>query len=122
VHVLYLEDSEADAALVEALLAEGGVACKLDWVETPEAFAAALEMGGIHVILSDNTLPSYDGLAALARARERCPDVPFIFVSGTLGEETAIDRLCAQRAALAARSGGPAGARGSRRARREQAP
>jgi diguanylate cyclase (GGDEF)-like protein len=92
-HVLYLEDSEADAALVEALLAEGGVACKLDWVETPEAFAEALEMGGIHVILSDNTLPSYDGLAALARARERCPDVPFIFVSGTLGEETAIESL-----------------------------
>ena len=91
--VLYLEDSEADAALVEALLAEGGIACTLTRVETPEAFAAALEAGGFHLILSDNTLPSYDGLSALARARERCPEVPFIFVSGTLGEETAIESL-----------------------------
>jgi PleD family two-component response regulator len=93
VHVLYLEDSEADVALVEALLAEGGIACTLTRVETPEAFAAALEAGGFHLILSDNTLPYYDGLSALARARERCPDIPFIFVSGTLGEETAIDSL-----------------------------
>ena len=93
VHVLYLEDSEADAALVEALLAEGGIACTLTRVETPKAFAAALEAGGFHLILSDNALPSYDGLSALARARERCPDIPFIFVSGTLGEETAIESL-----------------------------
>ena len=92
-HVLYLEDSEADAALVEALLAEGGIACTLTRVETPKAFAEALEAGGFRLILSDNTLPSYDGLSALARARERCPDVPFIFVSGTLGEETAIESL-----------------------------
>jgi diguanylate cyclase (GGDEF)-like protein len=93
VHVLYLEDSEADAALVEALLAEGGIACTLTRVETPKAFAAALEAGGFHLILSDNTLPSYDGLSALARARERCPDTPFIFVSATLGEETVIESL-----------------------------
>ena len=91
--VLYLEDSEADAALVEALLVEGGIAYTLTRVETPEAFAAALEAGGFHLILSDNTLPSYDGLSALAHARERCPDIPFIFVSGTLGEETAIESL-----------------------------
>ncbi len=93
VRVLYLEDSEADAALVEALLAEAGIAYELDRVETPEAFAAALEEGGFHIILADNALPSYDGLSALARVRERCPEVPFIFVSGTLGEETAIESL-----------------------------
>ena len=90
VHVLYLEDSEADAALVEALLAEGWIAGALTRVETPKAFAAALEAGGF---LSDNALPCYDGLSALAGARERCPDIPFIFVSGTLGEETAIESL-----------------------------
>lgn len=93
VRVLYLEDSEADAALVEALLAEGGIACQLDRVESPGAFAAALEAGGFHIILSDNALPSYDGLAALAYARKRCPEIPFIFVSGTLGEEAAIESL-----------------------------
>ena len=93
VRVLYLEDSAADAALVEALLLEGGIACNLTRVETGEAFAAALEEGGFHIILSDHTLPSYDSLSALARARERCPEVPFIFVSGTLGEEAAIESL-----------------------------
>lgn len=93
VRVLYLEDSEADAALVEALLAEAGIACKLDRVETPETFAAALDEGGFGIILSDNNLPSYDGFSALARARECCPDIPFIFVSGTLGEEAAIESL-----------------------------
>jgi len=93
VRVLYLEDSEADAALVEALLLEGGIACNLTRVETGEAFAAALEEGGFHIILSDHTLPSYNSLSALARARESCPEVPFIFVSGTLGEEAAIESL-----------------------------
>ncbi|MGH8569835.1 MAG: diguanylate cyclase domain-containing protein, partial [Gammaproteobacteria bacterium] len=93
VRVLYLEDSETDAALVEALLLEGGIGCSLTRVETAEAFAAALEEGGFHIILSDHTLPSYDSLSALACARERCPDVPFVFVSGTLGEEAAIESL-----------------------------
>ncbi|MGH8562814.1 MAG: putative bifunctional diguanylate cyclase/phosphodiesterase [Gammaproteobacteria bacterium] len=93
VRVLYLEDSETDAALVEALLLEGGIACSLTRVETAEAFGAALVEGGFHIILSDHTLPSYDSLSALACARERCPEVPFIFVSGTLGEEAAIESL-----------------------------
>ncbi|MGH8478324.1 MAG: putative bifunctional diguanylate cyclase/phosphodiesterase [Gammaproteobacteria bacterium] len=93
VRVLYLEDSEADAALVEALLLEGGIACSLARVETAEAFAAALAEGGFHIILSDHTLPSYDGLSALTLARERCSDIPFIFVSATLGEEAAIESL-----------------------------
>ena len=112
VRVLYLEDSEADAALVEALLAEGAIACTLDRIDTPEAFAAALVEGGFHIILSDHTLPSYDGLSALALARARCPEVPFIFVAGTLGEETAIEslkagayRLRAQKSPLAPRAG-----------------
>jgi diguanylate cyclase (GGDEF)-like protein len=91
--VLYLEDSEADAALVEVLLAEGGIACTVNRVETAEAFAAALEAGGFQIILSDNALPGYDGLRALALARQRCPEVPFILVSGTLGEEAAIESL-----------------------------
>ncbi len=93
VRVLHLEDSEADASLVEALLQDGGIACTVLRVETEEAFTAALEEGGFNIILADNSLPSYDGLSALARARERCPELPFIFVSGTLGEEVAIESL-----------------------------
>ncbi|MGH2709452.1 MAG: diguanylate cyclase domain-containing protein, partial [Actinomycetota bacterium] len=93
IRVLYLEDSDADAELVRALLDEAGIACELTRVETQAAFAAALEAGEFTLILSDNALPAYDGLSALAYARERCPDLPFIFVSGTLGEEAAIESL-----------------------------
>jgi len=56
-------------------------------------FVSALERGGIDLILSDYTLPGFDGSSALEIAREKVPDVPFIFVSGTLGEEAAIDGL-----------------------------
>ncbi len=49
--------------------------------------------GGFDLILTDYTLPSFDGLSALKIALEKCPDVPFIFVSGTLGEEVAIEAL-----------------------------
>ena len=93
IRVLYLEDSDADAELVQALLEEAGIACELTRVETRAEFAAALEAGGFTLILSDGTLPAYDGLSALAYARERCPDLPFILVSGTLGEEAAIESL-----------------------------
>ena len=93
IRVLYLEDSEADSELVQALLEEAGIACELTRVETQAEFAAALEAGGFTLILSDKALPAYDGLSALADARERCPDLPFILVSGTLGEEAAIESL-----------------------------
>jgi len=93
IRVLYLEDSEADSELVQALLEEAGIACELTRVETQAEFAAALEAGGFTLILSDIALPAYDGLSALADARERCPDLPFILVSGTLGEEAAIESL-----------------------------
>ena len=62
-------------------------------VETQADFFAALEQGGFDLILADYTLPSFDGLSALKIALEKCPDVPFIFVSGTLGEEVAIEAL-----------------------------
>src|SRR5918992_4093498 len=90
IRILYLEDSEADAELVQALLEEGGVACALTRVETEEAFIAALESGELDLILSDKSLPTYDGFSALARARQRRPEVPFILVSGTLGDEEAV--------------------------------
>ena len=90
IRILYLEDSEADAELVQALLEEGGVACALTRVETEEAFIAALESGELDLILSDKSLPTYDGLSALVRARQRRPEVPFILVSGILGDEEAV--------------------------------
>src|SRR5439155_24960424 len=62
-------------------------------VESRTEFEAALDQAGFDLILSDFTLPSYDGLSALKIARQKTPCVPFIFVSGTIGEEAAIESL-----------------------------
>src|SRR3989338_4017828 len=93
IRILHLEDNPTDSELIQSLLEADGMAGELVRVETREHFLAGLEQGVWHLILSDNTLPSFDGLAALALAREKCPDVPFIFFSGTLGEDVAIEAL-----------------------------
>ena len=62
-------------------------------IETREEFVAAMERGGFDLILADYSLPSFDGLSALAIARKTRPEVPFIFVSGAIGEEFAIETL-----------------------------
>jgi len=91
--VLHLEDNANDAELLQAALESEGIVSDVTRVETRVDFLAALEQGGFDVVLADYTLPSFDGLSALNLARETCPDVPFIFVSGTLGEEVAIEAL-----------------------------
>ncbi len=93
VHFLHLEDSMDDVLIVRAALDRAGIAHKITRVQTEGEFDRALRQGGYDVILGDFGLPGYDGLAALKLARERCPDVPFIFVSGTMGEDAAIDAL-----------------------------
>ncbi len=91
--VLHLEDDPNDAELIRAALHSEGIVSHVARVETRADFLASLEQGGVDIILADYTLPSFDGLSALNIALERCPDVPFIFVSGTLGEEVAIEAL-----------------------------
>ena len=91
--MMHLEDDKADAELVQETLAMGGVECELSRVTTESEFRATLQEGRIDLILADYTLPSFDGLSALKITREQEPDLPFIFVSGTLGEEIAIDAL-----------------------------
>jgi PAS domain S-box-containing protein len=91
--ILSLEDDPKDAELVQALLEAEEVVCEVTRVETQAEFAAAVEQGHIDLILADYTLPSFDGLSALKLALGKCPDVPFIFVSGTLGEEVAVEAL-----------------------------
>ena len=93
VRVLHLEDDRIHAELTRALLAEEGIACAIEQVATEADFVAALERGGIDLVLADYTLPGFDGLTALALARERFPDLPVIFVTGTMGEEIAIESL-----------------------------
>jgi signal transduction histidine kinase len=92
-HILHLEDDPGDAALVQATLEAGGIPCVTTRVQTRADFVAALELGGIDLILSDYSLPAFDGLSALKIAQARQPDIPVILVSGTLGEELAIDSL-----------------------------
>jgi two-component system cell cycle sensor histidine kinase/response regulator CckA len=93
IRILHLEDNLKDAEFVHATLADEGIACNIVRVESREDFESALNRGEIELIISDVTLPSYDGHAALVLSRAKCPDVPFIFFSGTVGEETAIEAL-----------------------------
>lgn len=91
-HILHLEDNSNDAALILATLEDGGIACKSTRVHTENGFMAALQLG-CDLILSDYSLPTFDGLSALEMARAVQPDLPMIFVSGTLGEERAVEVL-----------------------------
>ena len=91
--ILHLEDDPIDAALVQTTLEIGGVTCTIHCVQHRDEFVAALERGGIDLILSDYTLPAFDGMSALQIACAKWPAIPLIFVSGTLGEERAIDSL-----------------------------
>ena len=91
--ILHLEDDPRDAELVQETLEAGGIVCQVTRVETQADFIASLEQGGFDLILADYTLPSFDGLSALKIAQQKWPHVPFIFVSGTLDEEVAIEAL-----------------------------
>ena len=91
--ILHLEDDPNDVTLVQSTLEAEGIPCIINCVQTRDDFVKALKPGGIDLILSDFSLPAFDGLSALKFAHARCPDVPFILVSGILGEERAIDAL-----------------------------
>ena len=91
--ILYLEDEPRDAELVQASLEAEGIICDLTRAETQAGFVAFLQQGGFDLILADYTLPLFDGISALKIAQEVCPEIPFIFVSGTLVEEMAIEAL-----------------------------
>ena len=92
-HILHLEDDPNDAALVQSLLEADGIGCAITRTETQDDFVAILERGGVDIVLSDYSLPAFDGLSAIKIVRARWPNLPIIMVSGTLGEELAIDSL-----------------------------
>lgn len=91
--VLLLEDVPTDAELVTREIGKLGLPFSTERVETREQFTRSLEQCAPDIILADYNLPQFDGLTALAIAREKCPEVPFVFVSGTLGEERAVETL-----------------------------
>lgn len=93
VRILHLEDNDRDGELIQAMLETSGLSCDITRVQTRSDYVEALHRGGYDLIMSDFSLPSFDGDQALRVARENFPDLPFIFVSGTIGEENAIQAL-----------------------------
>ncbi len=91
--VLHLEDNENDYVLAKEMLAEGGLRCEFELAKGRVEFEAAIRRVKYDVIISDYTIPSYDGLTALSLARQWQQEVPFIFFSGTIGEDIAVESL-----------------------------
>jgi PAS domain S-box-containing protein len=91
--ILVLEDVAADVVLMTHELKAGGIAFEAKRVETRDEFLREIEHRPPDLILSDHGLPGFDGFTALAIARDKCPQTPFIFVTGSMGEELAIDSL-----------------------------
>jgi len=89
--ILILEDIAADAVRINHELRRGGLNFSSTRVETRESFLSEIEHHQPDIILSDHGLPSFDGFTALDIVKEKCPDTPFIFVTGSLGEEFAIN-------------------------------
>jgi len=91
--LLLVEDSEADAEIIARHLAKARIDCVIHRVQTEADLVVALNRGKPDLIISDFSLPQFDGLRALEIAIARAPEVPFIFVSGTIGEERAIEAV-----------------------------
>ncbi|MEN9934055.1 MAG: hypothetical protein RLZZ387_634, partial [Chloroflexota bacterium] len=91
--ILVLEDEPLDAELAVATLEAAGYSVVWERVADRESFLGRLDQPRYDLILADYSLPAFDGVSALRLARERALDIPFILVSGTLGEEVAIDSL-----------------------------
>lgn len=88
-----LEDDIADAELAKYALREGGLDFSFQRVDSQDSFLQELDQTPPDVILSDSALPAFDGRAALRMVQGKRPEIPFIFVTGTMGEEAAIDTL-----------------------------
>jgi DNA-binding NarL/FixJ family response regulator len=92
-HMLCLEDDENDRRLMESVLTKDGLNCQIVQVQERNDFEAILKLNQFDLIVSDFSLPGYDGATALATAKKIQPDTPFILLSGTIGEERAVDFL-----------------------------
>ncbi|MCL5961231.1 MAG: ATP-binding protein [Chloroflexi bacterium] len=93
IRVLIIEDSEIDAELLLRELRQGGYDPVFEQVDTPEAMNQALAGQQWDIIIADYVMPRFSGLAALQQVREKGLDVPFILLSGKVGEDTAVDAM-----------------------------
>ncbi|MEI9895993.1 MAG: PAS domain S-box protein [Chthoniobacter sp.] len=93
VRIIHLEDNVMDREMVAAMLAGNGIDCDIVYAEDRDTFRNLLESENADLIISDFSLPGYDGGRALEMARQMREELPFIFFSGTLGEEAAVESL-----------------------------
>ena len=93
VRILHLEDDPADARLIREQLRRSGLDVTITVAGNREAFEALLAEGGFDLVLSDYHVPRFNGLEALELARSAAPQIPFILVTGALGDERAVELL-----------------------------
>lgn len=93
IKILIVEDNQNDAELMQYQLKKAGLSFISEIVQTSEAFEDALFHFMPDIILSDFALPSFDGITAFHIKQKKSPDIPFIIVSGTLGEERAVELI-----------------------------
>ena len=91
--ILQVEDDELDTELIKGILKRRGVGFEIDRVQSMPQYRAALESKRHSIVLCDYSVPGLDALDVLRVTRELAPDLPFIFLSGTMGEELAIETL-----------------------------
>ena len=91
--VLIVEDSEDSAAIVVKLLQRGGYDVTHERVDNADAMRAALQGGTWDIVISDHRMPEFDAFGALEVRRRCAPDLPFIIVSGVIGEEAAVNAM-----------------------------
>jgi PAS domain S-box-containing protein len=92
IRILHLEDSDDDAELIGHKL-KAEMPCEITVVSSRERFEAAVAQGSFDLVLCDHNVPGYAGLAALRTARRTMPDTPVIMISGSIGEEQAVESL-----------------------------
>lgn len=92
-NVLSLEDSMPDYEIIRIQLVNAGYKLNITHVEKEKEYASMLRSNTYDIILADYNLPGFDGFAALRLRNEICPDTPFICISGSIGEETAIELI-----------------------------
>src|ERR1035441_8283529 len=92
-HILHLEDEPDFAELVRSMIEHDNLEAEVKQGTTREALEAALDAESFDIILSDYHLPAFTGLDALAIVMKECPHTPFILISGTIGEQAAIESL-----------------------------
>jgi len=93
IHILHLEDDSRDAELVQEMLAGAVPGCSITCVKSRDEFRDALQSRRPDVILADYRVPGYNGMDALKLVKKECQDIPFVFVSGVMGEDAAVEAL-----------------------------